>query len=168
VVSVVADQRRGFSLGAALVLQKPVGRDALAKGLQRLGLAGRGPQGLSVLVIDDDPSAIDLLAAHLRQSECVVLRALGGREGIELARRFRPELITLDLEMPEINGFEVVEALKADPSTAHIPIVVVTAKEPTSEDRQRLNGHIREIVGKSDIGSEWFIGEVQRALSKPA
>ena len=62
----------------------------------------------------------------------------------------------------------MVEALKADPSTAHIPIVVVTAKEPTSEDRQRLNGHIREIVGKSDIGSEWFIGEVQRALSKPA
>jgi hypothetical protein len=46
--------------------------------------------------------------------------------------------------------------------------VVVTAKEPTSEDRQRLNGHIREIVGKSDVGSEWFIGEVQRALSKPA
>jgi signal transduction histidine kinase/DNA-binding response OmpR family regulator len=168
VVSVVADQRRGFSLGAALILQKPVGREALAKGLRRLGLAGSVGHGLSVLVIDDDPSAIDLLAAHLRHSDCVVLRALGGREGIELARRFRPELITLDLEMPEINGFEVVEALKADPSTAHIPIVVVTAKEPTPEDRQRLNGHIREIVGKSDVGSGWFIGEVQRALAKPA
>jgi signal transduction histidine kinase/CheY-like chemotaxis protein len=168
VVSVVADQGRGFSLGAALVLQKPVGREALAKGLRRLGLADRGQQGLSVLVIDDDPNAIDLLAAHLHQNDCVVLRALGGREGIELARRFRPELITLDLEMPDVNGFEVVEALKADPSTAHIPIVVVTAKEPTPEDRQRLNGHIREIVGKSDLGSGWFIGEVQRALSKPA
>jgi signal transduction histidine kinase/CheY-like chemotaxis protein len=168
VVSVVADQGRGFSLGAALVLQKPVGREALAHGLRRLGLAENGRSGLSVLVIDDDPNAIDLLAEHLRQSECVVLRALGGREGIELARRFRPELITLDLEMPEINGFEVVKALKADPSTAHIPIVVITAKEPTAEDRQRLNGHIREIVGKSDLGGEWFIGEVQRALTKPA
>lgn len=169
VVSVVADQRRGFSLGAALILQKPVGREALAKGLRRLGLgADSAGRGLSVLVIDDDPSAIDLLAAHLHQSECVVLRALGGREGIELARRFRPELITLDLEMPGVNGFEVVEALKADSATAHIPIVVVTAKEPTPEDRQHLNGHIREIVGKSDVGSEWFIGEVQRALTKPA
>ena len=169
VVSVVADQRRGFSLGAALVLQKPVGREALAKGLRRLGLAERGRDALSVLVIDDDPNAIDLLAEHLRQCDCVVLRALGGREGIELARRFRPELITLDLEMPEINGFEVVEALKADPSTAHIPIVVITAKEPTAEDRQRLNGHIREIVGKSDLGGRaWFIGEVKRALTKPA
>jgi CheY-like chemotaxis protein len=97
-----------------------------------------------------------------------VLRAQGGREGIELARRFRPELITLDLEMPEINGFEVVEALKADPTTAHIPIVVITAKEPSSDDRQRLNGHIREIVSKTDFSNEWFIGEVQRALSKPA
>ena len=168
VVSVVADQQRGFSLGAALVLQKPVGREALAKGLQRLGLAEHGQNGLSVLVIDDDPGAIDLLAAHLRQSDCVVLRALGGREGIELARRFRPELITLDLEMPEINGFEVVEALKADPSTAHIPIVVVTAQEPSSDDRQRLNGHIREIVSKTDFGNEWFIGEVRRALTKAA
>ena len=168
VVSVVADQRRGFSLGAAQVLQKPVGREALARVLRRLGLADRGPQGLSVLVIDDDPHAIDLLAAHLRQSDCVVLRALGGREGIELARRFRPELITLDLEMPAVNGFEVVEALKADPSTAHIPIVVVTAKEPTADERQRLSGHIREIVGKSDVGSGWFISEVQRALTKPA
>jgi len=150
------------------VLQKPVGREALARVLRRLGLADRGPQGLSVLVIDDDPHAIDLLAAHLRQSDCVVLRALGGREGIELARRFRPELITLDLEMPAVNGFEVVEALKADPSTAHIPIVVVTAKEPTADERQRLSGHIREIVGKSDVGSGWFISEVQRALTKPA
>ena len=170
VVSVVADQRRGFSLGAAVVLQKPVGREALAKGLQRLGLGENGKHGggLSVLVIDDDPNAIDLLAAYLRQSDCVVLRAQGGREGIELARRFRPELITLDLEMPELNGFEVVEALKADPSTAHIPIVVITAKEPTPDDRQRLNGHIREIVSKTDFSNEWFIGEVQRALSKPA
>ena len=168
VVSVVADQGRGFSLGAALVLQKPVGREALAKGLRRLGLAKKGGDGVSVLVIDDDPAAIDLLAEHLRHSDCVVLRALGGREGIELARRFRPELITLDLEMPGINGFEVVEALKADPSTAHIPIVVVTANDTTAEDRQRLNGHIREIVGKSDLGREWFIGEVQRALTKPA
>jgi len=168
VVSVVADQQRGFSLGAALVLQKPVGREALAKGLERLGLSAKSQQGLSVLVIDDDPDAIDLLATHLRQSECVVLRALGGREGIELARRFRPELITLDLEMPEINGFEVVEALKADASTAHIPIIVVTAKETTSQDRQRLNGHIREIVSKTDFGNEWFIGEVRRALTKAA
>jgi signal transduction histidine kinase/CheY-like chemotaxis protein len=169
VVSVVADQGRGFSLGAALVLQKPVGRDALIKGLERLGLTPQGHQReLTVLVIDDDADAVELLATHLRQRDYIVLRALGGREGIELARRFRPDLIALDLEMPEVNGFDVVEALKGNPSTAQIPIVVVTAKDLTRSDRERLNGHIRDIVGKAEFNHGRFIGEVQRALSRPA
>jgi signal transduction histidine kinase/DNA-binding response OmpR family regulator len=168
VVSVVADRGRGFSLGAALVLQKPIGSEALAKGLERLGLMPNRGREVSILVIDDDAGAVELLATQLRQRDYVVLRALGGREGIELARRFRPNLIALDLEMPDVNGFDVVEALKDDPSTAHIPIVVVTAKDLAASDREQLNGHILEIVGKSDFNHGRFIGEVQRALAKPA
>ncbi len=167
VVSVVADQGRGFSLGAALVLQKPIGRDALAKGLERLGLRPNQDRDVTVLVIDDDAAAVELLATQLHQRDFAVLRALGGREGIELARRFRPDLITLDLEMPVVNGFDVVEALKGSPSTAHIPIVVVTAKDLSATDREQLNGHILEIVGKAEFNHGRFIGEVQRALSKP-
>jgi len=166
VVSVAADQGLGFSLGAAQVLQKPIGLDALAKVLQRLGLAPAGDSGVTVLVIDDDAAAIELLATQLKQRDYTVLRALGGREGIELARRFKPNLITLDLAMPEVNGFDVVEALKGSPATAQIPIVVVTAKDLTSSDRERLNGHILEIVGKAEFNHGRFIGEVQRALSK--
>lgn len=166
VVSVVADQGRGFSLGAAMVLQKPIGRDALAKGLERLGLVPSAEREMTVLVIDDDTSAVELLATQLHQRDYTVLRALGGREGIELARRFRPDLIALDLEMPEVNGFDVVEALKGNPSTAHIPIVVVTAKDLSATDRERLNGHILDIVGKAEF-NHGFVGEVQRALSKP-
>ena len=167
VVSVVADQGRGFSLGAALVLQKPIGRDALTRGLERLGLAPHGSRPLTVLIVDDDAEAVELLATHLHQSDYLVLRALGGREGIELARRFRPDLIALDLEMPEVSGFDVVEALKGNPSTARIPIVVVTAKDLTRSDRDRLNGHIQDIVGKAEFNHGRFIGEVQRALSRP-
>jgi signal transduction histidine kinase/DNA-binding response OmpR family regulator len=167
VVSLVADQGKGFSLGAAMVLQKPIGRDALAKGLERLGLTPSAKREMTVLVIDDDANAVELLAMQLHQRDYVVLRALGGREGIELARRFRPDLITLDLEMPEVNGFDVVEALNGNPSTAHIPIVVVTAKDLSASDRQRLNGHILEIVGKAEFNQGRFIGEVQRALSRP-
>jgi CheY-like chemotaxis protein len=169
VVSVVADQSKGFSLGAALVLQKPITRDALGDGLARLGLTPGAGRDVTVLVVDDDPSAVELLAGQLQQNDCLVLRAHGGREGIELARRFRPDLITLDLDMPQVNGFDVVQALKDNPTTAQIPVIVVTSKDLTQADRQRLNGHILDIVGKGGTGrSGWFIDEVQRALYKAA
>jgi len=169
VVSVVADKGRGFSLGAAGVLQKPVGSDALIKGLERLGLASTEVRGeVTVLVIDDDVKAVDLLAGQLRQCDYMVLRAFGGREGIDLARRHRPHLIALDLQMPEVSGFDVVEALKGDPATAKIPIVVVTAKDLTAAERSQLNGHIHEIVGKAEFNHGRFIGEVQRAMSRVA
>jgi len=168
VVSIVADQGLGFSLGAALVLQKPIGRAALTKGLKRLGLIPDGERDITVLVIDDDASAVELIATQLHQGGYVVLRASGGREGIDLAQRFRPDLITLDLEMPDVNGFDVVEALKGNPSTAAIPIVIMTAKDLTPADRHQLNGHILDIVGKAEFNHARFIGEVQRALSKVA
>ena len=168
VVSVLDEARTGFSLGAALVLQKPIGGDALAKGLKQLGLTLGEGSDATVLVIDDDVGAVEVLASQLHQRGCTVLRALGGREGIELARRFRPDLIALDLEMPEVNGFEVVEALKDDVSTAQIPIVVVTAKDLTAQDRKVLNGHILDIVGKAEFEQGRFMNEVWRALSRPA
>jgi CheY-like chemotaxis protein len=164
VVSVVADRHRGFSLGASLVLQKPVGRDALSRGLVRLGL--QPGSEATVLVIDDDPQAVEILATHLRQSGYVVLRALGGREGIELARRFRPDLIALDLEMPGVNGFDVVEALTSHPATSQIPVVVITAAQLTPAMRQRLNGHIHDVLDKAESDSWRFIGEVRRALAR--
>jgi signal transduction histidine kinase/DNA-binding response OmpR family regulator len=166
VVSVVADRSKGFTLGAALVLQKPIGRDALLHGLQRLGLKPSAEREVTVLVVDDDPNAIELLASQLRQNRYAVLAAHGGRAGIELAQRHRPDLIALDLEMPEVNGFDVVEALKRSPDTARIPIVVVTAQNLTAADRDRLNGHISDIVGKSEFSAERFVGEVQRALAR--
>jgi signal transduction histidine kinase/CheY-like chemotaxis protein len=168
VVSVVADRSRGFTLGAALVLQKPIGRDALLHGLERLGLKPSVGRDVTVLVVDDDPSAIELLATQLRQNRYAVLAAHGGRAGIELAQRHRPDLIALDLEMPEVSGFDVVEALRSSPDTARIPIVVVTAQNLTEADRGRLNGRISEIVGKSEFSAELFVGEVQRALARRA
>ncbi|MGA0610749.1 response regulator [Caldimonas sp. KR1-144] len=164
VVSVAAEPGKGFSLGASLVLQKPIEHQALAKGLERLGLVPNAQRECTVLVVDDDAESVELLSSQLRQRRYTVLRALGGREGIELARRFRPDLIALDLEMPGVSGFDVVEALKADPSTAHIPIVVVTAQDLSAGDRLRLNGQIQDIVGKSQFDQGRFIGEVQRAI----
>jgi CheY-like chemotaxis protein len=166
VVSVLPQQGDGFSLGASLVLQKPVSRDALAKGLARLGLAASPQHEVTVLLVDDDPNAVELLATHLRELGYVVLRAGGGQEGIELAQRFRPDLIALDLEMPEVNGFEVVHALAGNPATSQIPIIVVTAQQLTPELRRELNGHILDVVDKADVARGRFIGEVRRAVKR--
>ena len=80
-----------------------------------------------------------------------MLRAYGGREAIEIARRELPDLIVLDLMMPEVNGFDVVEALQATPETARIPILVVTAKQITAADRARLNGYVTAIMEKASF-----------------
>ena len=94
-----------------------------------------------------------------------VLRAYGGREAIEAARRELPDLIVLDLMMPDVNGFDVVEALKAHADTARIPIVVVTAKHITAADRARLNGYVSTIMEKTEFDPDVFTAEIRRAMS---
>ncbi len=165
VVSVFGEGRRGYALGASLTLQKPIRLDELQRGLKRLGFAGDGASA-TALVVDDDARAVELVARPLQQLGCVVLRAYGGAEGIELARRCGPDMIMLDLEMPDVSGFEVVNALKRDRATAGIPIVIVTARDLTRADREQLSGHILELVDKTEFDEGRFIGEVRRALAQ--
>ena len=86
-----------------------------------------------------------------------VLRAYGGREAIEWRARRVPDLIVLDLMMPDVSGFDVVEALRIDPDTARIPILVVTAKQVTAEDRSKLNGYVTAIMEKAEFDRDRFI-----------
>jgi CheY-like chemotaxis protein len=93
------------------------------------------------------------------------LRAYGGQEAIDSARRELPDLIVLDLMMPDVSGFDVVAALIDDPETARIPILVVTAKHITPEDRHKLNGYVMSIMEKANFDRDRFIGEVRRAVA---
>ena len=120
---------------------------------------------IRVLVVDDDPKAVELIAVRMRGMASEVFRAFGGREAIEIARRELPDLIVLDLMMPDVNGFDVVEALNADPATAGIPVVVVTASAVTAEERARLNGSVTTVMGKAGFDGEQFIAEVRRAMA---
>ncbi|HEX5803667.1 MAG TPA: response regulator [Azospira sp.] len=164
IVSIVADTNKGFALGASAVLQKPASRDDLLLAVTRRSPA-LAQRPLKVLVVDDDPKAVELLAAYLAEPGYRVLRAYGGSEGIAMARRERPDLLVLDLMMPDINGFEVVEALKGDPQTAAIPIVVVTARTLSAQDRETLNGFVAATMEKSSFNHGRFAGEVRRALA---
>ena len=166
IISIVADKNRGFALGAAAIMQKPISRQELYESLVELGLfplaAGRS---LKILVADDDPKAVELIAVRVLGLASTVLRAYGGQEAIDLARSEVPDLLVLDLMMPEVSGFDVVHALHQRPETSGIPILVVTAKEITAEDRARLNGHVMAIVGKGAFDGERFRQEVRRAVS---
>jgi PAS domain S-box-containing protein len=166
IISIAADRNKGFSLGAAAVMQKPISRRELYESLVDLGLLPRSlGQTLKVLVVDDDPKAVELIAVSVMGLASTVLRASGGREAIDAARRELPDAIVLDLMMPEVNGFDVVEALKEHPATARIPILIVTAKQITAEDRARLSGYVSAIMEKGEFDRERFIVEVRRAMS---
>jgi CheY-like chemotaxis protein/two-component sensor histidine kinase len=165
IISIVAETNKGLSLGASAVFEKPVRRDELHNAIGKLGLHGSNGKQVAVLVVDDDPTAVEIIAAHLPEPDFSVLRAYGGREGIQAAHQHLPELIVLDLMMPEVNGFDVVESLKTDANTRHIPILVVTAKNISASDRAALNRHVMNIVEKSEFNHGRFTGEVRRALA---
>jgi CheY-like chemotaxis protein len=166
IISIVADQNRGYALGAAAVLQKPFSRKELYDVLVDIGLFPiREGRALKILVVDDDPKAVELIALRLEGMATTVLRAYGGGEAIEIARRELPDLIILDLMMPGVNGFEVVEVLHKHADTARIPMLVVTAKHITAADLAELNGFVAAIMDKVALDPSRFIAEVRRATS---
>ena len=116
--------------------------------------------------MDDDPKALDLIALRMTGLVTHTLRARGGQEAIETARRELPNLILLDLLMPEVSGFDVVTALNEHPETADIPILIVTAKHVNPDDRARLNGYVTAIMEKANFDLDRFTAEVRRALSR--
>jgi CheY-like chemotaxis protein len=166
IISIVADANKGFALGAAAAMQKPISRQELSDALADLGLlpAAGGPAP-KVLVVDDDPKMVELFAARMPELAEGMLRAYGGREAIEIAQRELPDLIVLDLMMPEVTGFDVVDSLRQRPETARIPILVVTAKQMTETERMRLNGYVTAIIEKTQYSSDQFAIEVHRAMS---
>jgi PAS domain S-box-containing protein len=166
IISSPANRKKGLALGAAAVVQKPMSRDEFYELLLAMGLfpVSKG-HTLKVLVVDDDPKAVELIAVRIKDLASTVLRAYGGREAIDAARRELPDLIVLDLMMPEVNGFDVVAALNEHPDTARIPILVVTAKRITAEDRAKLSGHVTTIMEKAEFDRDRFRVEVRRAMS---
>ncbi len=166
IISITADQSKGFSLGAAAVLEKPISRQRLCEALVDLGmLPVAHEKELKILLIDDDPLAVEHTAFRVAGLASVVLKASGGREGVATAQRELPDLIILDLLMPEVSGFEVVEMLQRQPDTARIPVIVVTAKTLTDDDRAQLNGFVMAVMEKAAFSPEVFMTEVRRALA---
>jgi len=166
IISILADRTKGFAMGAAAVMQSPVSRQELYESLVELGLLpASADHATKVLVVDDDPKSVELIAIQIQDLATQVFRAYGGREAIEIAERELPDLIVLDLMMPEVSGFDVVDALNRNPATAGIPLIIVTAFEITAEERERLDGGVLAVMGKAGFDGKRFVSEVRRAMS---
>ena len=102
-------------------------------------------------MIDDDPLDLDLVEAVLAPEGYKVARAASGEEGVRLVRHEHPLVVLLDLRMPDMDGFEVAERLRADPETAGVPIIVLTHVEMTRADRDRLAGRVSHLAQKGHL-----------------
>jgi len=165
IASMLDERGAGFALGASEYLVKPIDREALLDALGRCVAPPKGKR--TVVVIDDDPLDLELVEAVLAPVGWTVLCATGGEEGVELVRRERPSVVLLDLLMPDVNGFEVVERLRADPSVVDVPIVVLTSKEITPADHERLAGRISFLAQKGTFQPAELIDLVGRVASAP-
>jgi signal transduction histidine kinase/CheY-like chemotaxis protein len=162
IVSMLDERGKGLALGAADYLVKPVNRDDLLATLRPIIAARVGDGSRKVLAIDDDPVAIKLIETVLGEEGFTVVGVHSGAEGLQAARTEQPSVIILDLLMPETDGFEVVEKLRDDPSTAEIPIVILTAKSIAPEDRERLNAHVAHLAAKASFSPTEFVELVRR------
>ncbi|MDH6237552.1 PAS domain S-box-containing protein [Cryobacterium sp. CG_9.6] len=168
VIAGLADAQIALTRGIASVLEKPLSRSEFRNTLNVLGLQTHEKQKPTVLIVDDDPRAVDLISTYLPTTDYVVVRAYGGREGIALAQRVRPDLILLDLVMPDLSGTDVVEELARTPGTASIPIVVITARDLTRAEHLILTGERAQpirVIDKTGFNQVTLIEEVQNALA---
>jgi threonine synthase len=118
-----------------------------------------------IAIVDDTADARRLVRRILQsQGDYTLFEASNGKEALELVNREHPDLIILDLMMPEMDGFAVLDALKANPDTAQIPVIVSTAKELTPEEKTRLQGQIQTLMQKGDFMSDEFLEEVKALI----
>jgi CheY-like chemotaxis protein len=159
---VLQDEDTAFSLGASDYIVKPVHRKELIECVERLRKLSAEEQISSILVVDDDADFVDVLASILEDESFSVGRAYSGLQGIEIASKEKPDLIFLDLILPDISGFEVVEFLKMSETTKEIPIIIITGKNLTPEETRMLNGKIEAAARKGHHDKDDFLGEIKR------
>lgn len=161
IVSVTEERQLAFGLGAVDHLVKPIDKEILLASLQSLKLPSRDGSP-RILVVDDDPQTVRLLSTVLTSDGYDVLKVYGGSEAIETAISQSPDLIILDMMMPQVDGFQVIQRLTGDPRTCDIPIVICTALDLTDEDRDRLNGQIQSIIRKTGNVKEELLAAIKR------
>jgi signal transduction histidine kinase/DNA-binding response OmpR family regulator len=154
------EQRLAFHLGADDYTPKPIRADALLAAVGRVA-----PDRGTAVVIDDDPNALEIIKQHLaQQAGFRVILANGGEEGWAAIQREQPDVVILDLTMPEVDGFEVLRRIRTTPATQNLPVVVVTARELSAEERRILNERVQVLFTKDQLSAEELVARVQQQV----
>ena len=162
-LTMIDDRTRGYSLGAVDYLTKPVNREHLHKALSRYYYSAA--DNSAVLLVEDDTETREIMARTLKKSGWAVSEAENGQEALDILGSLEPRLILLDLMMPVMDGFAFLAALRARPEWQHIPVVVVTAKDLTEDDRERLNGMVEEVLEKNAYTREQLLERMREAVA---
>ena len=161
-LTILDDRSVGFALGASEYLTKPIDRSLLVSVLRRYR---RGVGERPVLVVEDDPAARAILRRTLEQEGWRVSEAANGRLALEQLEHSVPDLVLLDLMMPEMDGFEFLDAMRQVEPWQGVPVVVVTAKELTDADRERLNGGVARVVQKGAQDREEMLRDLRELVT---
>lgn len=156
--------RASFAIQGAL--SKPIAREQFLETVRSMvpSTSERAPR---ILLVDDDPKASRLVSAHLSGSPYSLISAFSGTQGLEFAARYRPDLIVLDLMMPDLSGLEVAEELRRRDGTRDTPILILTGQTLSEGERARLLGIAQAVAEKSGLREAELLDHIRRMLPEP-
>jgi CheY-like chemotaxis protein len=160
IVSIIDEKSLGFSLGAVDYFVKPVNKQDLLEAMSKVRLVPSETRRPTILVIDDDRAATDLIQVILENEGYRVLKAFQGKDGVELAARECPDLIILDLIMPEVSGFNVAYQLRQIPATRNIPIIVLTSMDLDDDSQIQLGNYVSGLISKATFTKKDLLREM--------
>jgi len=162
-MTMVDDQNLGYALGATEYLLKPIDGKKLETILDRFKTTSKSN---SIMVVEDDPGIREMLCRQLKAEQWKVIEAENGKEALLKLQSCSPGLILSDLMMPEMDGFELVHRLKQDQRLCSIPVVILTAKTITTQDRQKMHGRVSKIFEKGSYQRSILFDEVNNLLEE--
>ncbi len=161
VVTVSDDKDTGFALGAVGYINKPVNKNLLISEIKKLN---KTPD--SVMIVDDNDFELKQMAEIIEAENINTILAHGGEESIKLLEEKVPDILVLDLLMPGMDGFQVLEKIRKNPETKNLPVIIVTAKDITEEDKIKLSGEVSSVIAKSDTTPQDLFKEIKRIIKE--
>ena len=157
-VTILDEQRRAISLGAAGYLTKPIDQHTLQRMMGRFRTSARPTR---ILLVEDDALQRELMCEWLVGEQWTVHEAANGRDALALLRANKPDVILLDLMMPEMDGFEIVAALQEEPLWRDVPVIVITARDLNAKDRERLNSGVHSVLLKNTFRPDELVERIR-------